>query len=414
MDELVIFQKLGISLGLGLLVGLQREYADSQLAGIRTFPIITVFGSLCALLGQTFGGWIVGMGAVALAALVIVGNVLKMRAGDNDPGLTTEAAMLLMYAVGAYLVVGRASVAVAVGGGLAVLLSWKEQLHVLVHRFGPTDIKAIMQFVLITLVILPVLPDRSYGPYGAFNPHRSWLMVVLIVGISLGGYVAYKMLGQHAGTLLAGVLGGLISSTATTVTSARQVRAAPDSTVLGAVVIMIASTIAFARVIAEIAVVAPAASGSMIPPLAVMGVWMAILSLGLYFLARQESEEMPPPRNPAELHSALIFGALYALVMLAIAAAQDWFGTTGVYGVAVLSGLHDMDAITLSTSQLVESDQMESPTGWRVILTAALSNLVFKAGIAGMLGSRRLFVWVVMLYGAGFLTALALMILWPG
>jgi uncharacterized membrane protein (DUF4010 family) len=396
------------------LVGLQREYAVSQLAGIRTFPVITVLGTTCALLAEQFGGWIIGAGAIALAALLVVGNVAKMRSLVGDPGLTTEVAVLLMYGVGAYLVVGYASVAVAIGGGLAVLLSWKEPLHGFVQKMGPIDIKAIMQFALITLVILPVLPDQDYGPYEAFNPHRTWLMVVLIVGISLGGYVAYKLFGHKTGALLSGLLGGLISSTATTVSYARWVRTAPDSTLLGAAVIAIASTIALARVIAEIAVVAPNAFPLTAPPLAVMAAWMALLSTGIFFYARRETGQAPTHSNPAELRSALVFGGLYALVTLAIAAAKDVFGTTGLYAVAVLSGLHDMDAITLSTAQLVEQDKMDPPTGWRTILTAALTNLVVKGAIAGVLGHWRLFAWVALVYSATLAGAIALLFLWPG
>jgi uncharacterized membrane protein (DUF4010 family) len=239
-------------------------------------------------------------------------------------------------------------------------------------------------------------------------------MVVLIVGISLGGYVAYKLFGQKTGALLGGVLGGLISSTATTVSSARRARAVPESTALGAAVILIASTVAFARVIVEIAVVAPDTLRQTAPPLAVMGVWMAILSAGVYFWARRESGEMPPQGNPAELQSALVFGGLYALVTLATAVATDLFGTTGLYGVAILSGLHDMDAITLSTAQLIDQGQMEPAIGWRIILTAALSNLVIKAMIAGLLGGRPLLVWVALLYAAAFTGGMLLLLLWPG
>lgn len=414
MDLFVIFQKLGLALALGLLVGLQREYAYSQLAGIRTFPVITVFGSVCALLGLQFSGWIVGLGAVAIAALLVVGNFVKVRTRTGDPGLTTEAAALLMYGVGAYLVVGPASVAVAIAGGLAVLLSWKEPLHGFIQKLGPVDIRAIMQFALITLVILPVLPDRPFGPYQAFNPYRSWLMVVLIVGISLGGYVAYKLFGQRTGTLLSGVLGGLISSTATTVSYARRVRGTPESAVLGAAVILIASTVVFARVLVEIAVVAPRTLQYTAPPLLVMGAWMALLAAGVYFKARHVPGEMPTQGNPAELQSALIFGGLYALVTLAASAAKEQFGTSGLYGVAILSGLHDLDAITLSTAHLVDQGQVEPATGWRVILTAALSNLVNKAAIAGLLGQGRLFAWVALPFSAALAGGIALLLLWPG
>ncbi len=414
MDLVIIFQKLGIALGLGLLVGLQREYADSQLAGIRTFPVITIFGTVCALLGLQFGGWIIALGVVSLAALMVAGNLIRLQQGQAEPGITTEAAGLLMYGVGAYLVIGPTSVAVAIAGGLAVLLSWKEPLHGFVEKMGPEDIKAIMQFVLITLVILPILPDENYGPYQAFNPYRSWLMVVLIVGISLGGYVAYKLLGSRTGTLLAGVLGGLISSTATTVSYSRRARSAPDSTLLCAAVIMIASTIVFVRVIAEVAVVAPGALAKIAPPLALMGVGLAVLSAGLWYMSRKEPSEMPAQGNPAQLVPALIFGGLYALVTLAITAAKEIFGNSGLYAVAVLSGLHDVDAITLSTSQLVNQGTLEPATGWRVILIATLSNLVVKALIACMLGHRRLFTWVAILYAAAFAVGLALFLFWPG
>src|SRR3989442_1630418 len=193
MDPSEVFYHLGISLGLGLLVGLQRERSDSRLAGFRTFPLITILGTVSSLLSLTFGGWIVALGLVALAGIIIAGNLAAQKTGEVDPGLTTEAAMLLMYCVGAYLPVGHAAVAVALGGGVAVLLHLKPQMHSLAVKIGDQDFTAIMQFVVITLVILPVLPNRTFGPYQVWNPHKIWLLVVLIVGISLAGYVVYKL-----------------------------------------------------------------------------------------------------------------------------------------------------------------------------------------------------------------------------
>jgi uncharacterized membrane protein (DUF4010 family) len=379
MTALEVFTRLGIALALGLLVGLQRERVQSPIAGIRTFALITVLGAICGLLSDHFGGWIIALGVLAVAALLVVANLAKLAEGRIDPGLTTEMAVLLMFGTGAYLMIGHTGVAVAVGGSVAILLYLKQPLHTLVARIGEEDLKAIMQFVLIALVILPVLPNENYGPYEAFNPYKTWWMVVLIVAISLAGYIAFKFFGQKTGALLAGVLGGLISSTATTVSQARRVRDNPEGTRLAAVVILIASTIAFARVMVEIAVVAPGTLWQMLPPLGVMFGWMAVLSAGLYWWSGKEKAEPPQPRNPAELQAALIFGALYALVRLAVVAAEDFFGTSGLYLVGILSGLHDMDAITLSTAQLVGSEELAASSGWRVILTAALSNLVFKA-----------------------------------
>ncbi|HEY7547772.1 MAG TPA: DUF4010 domain-containing protein, partial [Blastocatellia bacterium] len=257
MDITLLFRQLGIALGLGLLVGLQREHSSSRLAGIRTFPLITIFGALSALLAQSFGGWIVAIGFVAVSIVIVIGNIAKLRNGPTDPGLTTEIAMLLMYGVGAYLIVGAEAIAIAIGGGAAVLLQYKGQLHGISDKLGDEDLRAIMQFALISLVILPVLPDKYYGPYQVLNPRQIWWMVVLIVGLSLAGYIAYKFFGENAGVLLGGILGGVISSTATTVSYSRRAASDPDTSRLAAIVVMTASAVVFARVLIEIAVVAP-------------------------------------------------------------------------------------------------------------------------------------------------------------
>lgn len=257
MDLLDVFQKVGLALLLGLLVGLQRERVQARLAGIRTFALIALLGAVCGLLSGNLGGWPIGVGALAVAALLVAGNLACRSAHESDPGITTEVAALLMFAVGAYLVVGHEAVAIATGGATALLLHWKRPMHAFVARIGEADLAAMMQFVLITLVILPVLPNQTLGPYDVLNPRHIWLMVVLIVGISLGGYVAYKSLGAEAGAVLAAMLGGLISSTATTVIYARRTASAPASVRLGALVLIIASTVAMVRVIAEVSVVTP-------------------------------------------------------------------------------------------------------------------------------------------------------------
>ena len=352
------FLQLGLALLLGLLVGLQRERTEPSVAGIRTFPLITILGTVCALLAVDLGGWIVAAGLIAVAAMFVIANLARVKAGDVDPGLTTEMAALLMFGVGAYLVVGSMGVAVAIGGAVAVLLQLKQPMHELVARMGEADIKAIMQFALITLVILPVLPNRTFGPYEVLNPFKVWLMVVLIVGIGLSGYVAYKWLGGRAGTLLGGLLGGLISSTATTASYSRRTKDAPGSANLAALVIMLASAVVFVRVLIEMAAVAPTNFAKVSPPIFAMLAVAALIATGVYFFAEHEKEQVPAHGNPAELRSALIFGGLYAVVILAVAAAKQHFNSSGLYVVAVLSGLTDMDAITLSTAQLVESDRL--------------------------------------------------------
>jgi uncharacterized membrane protein (DUF4010 family) len=415
MDHDLAFQRLALALGLGLLVGLQRERQHIPTAGIRTFALITVLGNVCGLLSVQFGGWIVGLVGLGLAVLLLGAHLIQSEEKDTDPGLTTEIAALLMFGVGAYLVQGYAPVGIAIGSGTAILLQLKRPLHEFVNRIGEDDVKAIMQFALVALVILPVLPDQTYGPYQVLNPQNIWLMVVLIVAISLGGYVAFKLLGRRGGALVGGLLGGLISSTATTVSYSRNTRQNPDIVPLAALVVTLASTVAYARVLTEIAIVAPNTFVALAPPLAVMLGIMVLLSMVAFFLGRRASaeQEQLQPQNPTELKAALIFGGLYALVILGIAAAKDWFGDQGMYAIAILSGLHDMDAITLSTSRLVGSGEVSTDVGWRLILVASLANLVVKAALTALLGNRQLFVRVGAMFGVALLCGLAMILLWP-
>lgn len=413
MDLQKTFLDLGIALTLGLLVGLQRERSDAALAGIRTFALITVFGALAALLAEHTGGWILAAGVLAVSAATIIGNVTAVKAGEARAGITTEIAALLMFGVGALVVIGPREVAVVLGGAAAVLLQAKTTLHRLVARLGDKDLHAIMQFVLISLVILPVVPDRTFGPYGVLNPRDIWLMVVLVVGMSLGGYIAYKFTGRAVGSALAGLLGGLISSTAATVSAARGAAAAPGSAGAAAAVIMIASTVVFGRVLVEIGVVAPnLVNDAGLPILTVTGV-AAAMALIAWSAARRERESLPEPENPTQLRSALIFASIYAAVIFAVAAARDHFGSAGVFTVAVISGLTDMDAITLSTARLAQEGRLEHGAAWRSILLGALSNIVFKGILAGTLGGPALLRRIAPLFAAVVAAAAATILFWP-
>ena len=399
MATFPIFEDLGISLLLGLLVGLQRQHVQSPLGGIRTFPLVTVFGTVCALLAATYGGWVVGIGLMGVVATAVVGKVTNPDQGDDHTGLTTAVAMPLMYAVGAYLVNGDWSVAVAVGGTVAILLEMKLQLHGIVARLGDADIKAIMQFVLISFIILPVLPNQTYGWYDVLNPREIWWMVVLVVAMSLGGYIVWKFFGQHAGTVLGGILGGTISSTATAVSFARRSRLAPSSVRAASTVIMISTTVSFVRVAIEMAVVGHVAMLKAVAPLAVLIVSGLFLCLFEWLGSRKEAEAISQQTNPTELKSALVFGTLYAIILFAVAATKVHFERTGLFVVAALSGLTDMDAITLSTSRMVSAGRLTADTGWKVIISAVMANLIFKAALVAMLGDRKLFIRVAILFG---------------
>ncbi|MCU0980514.1 MAG: MgtC/SapB family protein [Pirellulaceae bacterium] len=412
--EISTVESLALALGLGLLVGLQREWSAHHLTGIRTFALITILGTLLGLLSHSLGVWLPVAGLCGVAALLIVGTVLAFVGQHEEPGLTTEIAALVMYAVGVALALGQTELGLIIGGGVAVLLQWKQPLHKLVGRFSEPDVRAIFNLVLIALVILPVLPNRSFGPYGVLNPFEIWLTVVLIVGISLGGYIAYKFFGARAGTLLGGIFGGMISSTATTVSYARRTRHAPEEAVgLAAFVVVVASTIVFARVIFEIAVVAPELLSSIAPPLVVVMLVMGVLALVMYGTRGGEAEQVPMDKDPSQLKAAVVFGLLYAVILFAVAAGQQWFGDRGLYLIAALSGLTDMDAITLSTAQLIKRGELEVDTGWRMILVGSLSNLIFKGAAVALLGHPRLLLRVSIAFGIVLLCGLLLLRFWP-
>ncbi len=415
MDLKTTLIRLGIALALGLLVGLQRQRAESRVAGVRTFALITLLGTVAGLTVPSIGPWLVAAGALALAALLVMSNVFKLGSdADPDPGMTTEVAALLMYAVGVYLAIGHVTAAVAVSGAIVLLLHLKRPLHRAIGALGENDMTAIMRFALITLVILPVLPDRTYGPYDVLNPYEIWRMVVLIVSINLVGFVAVKRFGADSGALLGGVLGGLVSSTATTIAYARRSHGIGAAAAPAATAIVVASTVATVRVLVEVAIVAPAQLAAIAPPLAAMFGWMLVLSVAAWFAGRVDGATEPPESgNPAELTPALLFGAVYAIVILAVAFATERFGSAGLFPVALLSGLTDVDAITLSSSNLAAQGRLEPSTAWRLILLAVLANLVFKATAAGALGSPELRRRIVVLFGLAVAGAAAILLLWP-
>jgi uncharacterized membrane protein (DUF4010 family) len=368
---------------------------------------------VCTILAPQFGGWFPAVGLLSVCLLLILGNLAKFAGRNPDPGLTTEMAALVMFGVGCMLGVGYVNEAIALGGVIAVLLHWKRELHAVVQRIGEGDFRAIIHLVLVALVILPVLPNRAFDPYGVLNPFKIWMIVVLIVGINLVAYVTYKIVAARTGSLLGGILGGFISSTATTVSYARQANANPKLVDLAAFVILLASTVVNVRVLFEIAVVAPSLLADAGPPILLMLLFMIALSVVYYFRLGHDSAAPTAHENPAQVRAALAFAALYSVVLFVVAAVESRFGSQALYPVAVVSGLTDVDAITLSTAELVKSDHLLGTIGWRVILLAMLSNLFFKAAAAGVIGGWSLLRRVAILFGLCIGCGLLLLMFWP-
>jgi uncharacterized membrane protein (DUF4010 family) len=295
-----------------------------------------------------------------------------------------------------------------------VLLHWKKPLHRWVDRLGSRDVEIIVRFVLIALVILPVLPDKDFGPYAAFNPFTAWFMVVLIVGINLVGFVAFRLVGARAGGWLAGLIGGLVSSTATTISYAGLSKRDRNLGPVAALVILVASAVVYGRVLLELAIVAPDIVNTMIGPATVFAVVLLGLSAGAFRAVRSKAElELPERENPARIRQALSFAALYVVILFGVAAARELVGGEAVYAVAFLSGLTDVDALTLSVAQLHADGKATGFDAWRVIFLATLSNLLFKIAAASFLGSAELRSWML---GAGAIALTAgtvLLLFWP-
>lgn len=364
-------------------------------------------------LAEGSGGWLIAAGFLSVAGLAVVGNMHKLKLNEIGRGLTTEVAMLLMYAVGAYLAVGSWEIGVAVGAGTAVLLQFKPELHGFVARLGDEDLRGIMQFALITFVVLPILPNQTYGPFDVLNPFQIWLMVVLIVGISTAGYVSYKFFGRNAGLVLGGILGGAISSTATTASYVRRSVSQSSDSGQAVLVIAIASCMLYVRVLIEIAATSSQLFATALLPVLVMFLLSAAPAMVHWWVLPEEGTIYAEQKSPADLRTGVVFAFLYAVVLWLMAAAKDYAGITSLFTIASLSGLTDLDAITLSTSRLVGEGRIETTEGWRLVIVAIVSNLIFRTVMGASLGGRRLAWRLTAIFAPAVVGGIALVVLGP-
>ena len=379
------------SLAIGLLIGLERERTPSAKAGLRTFTLVALLGTLAAMLSERIDlPWLVVAGWVIVGAMIIAAYV-NTPAQENDPGTTTVAALLVCYGLGALVWYDQATLAIMLAVGTTTLLYFKPELRGMTQRLTRRDLVSILQFAVLTFVILPILPDRNYGPYDAFNPHQAWVMVVLISGLSLAGYVALHLVKQRYGAPLLGLLGGMVSSTATSMVYARYYKNNAHMLHLSALVILIANMVVLVRLAVESAVVSPGIVPHLLPVLAT-GLVFGLAGTLIRWNKLQSSKELPLPQtsNPTELHAALGFGLLYAVVLLCSAWLSDIAGSRGLYAVALVSGLTDVDAITLSSLHLLDLGKLTENHVITGISIAYVSNLMFKFGLVVFIGGKAL------------------------
>ncbi len=389
--ELVPLAHFLISLAIGLLIGLERERSPSAKAGLRTFTLVAMAGTLGALLSEKSGApWMLGAGLLIMGGMMVAAYAKDDE--EEDPGTTTIAAVVVCYGLGALVWYNYTQLAVTLGILTTILLYFKAEMRGISQQLSRLDLVSILQFAVLSFVILPVVPNQGFGPYAVLNPYQIWWMVVLISGLSLAGYAALRIVGQRNGALFTGLFGGIASSTATTLAFSRHGRSDPAMLGLAALVIILANWMVLIRLGIEVAVVAPA----LLPSMAlILGGGILAGLIALYFVIWHRLETRPDaPRlevkNPTEIRAALTFGLLYAAVLLASAWLSDLVGSRGVYGVALVSGLTDVDAITLSSLRLLGLGTLTQHQAATAILLALLSNIVFKSGLTLIIGGGRL------------------------
>ena len=392
MMEINTAWQFGAALGLGMLIGLERERTRGEertFAGVRTFSLVALLGATSVYAGQQSAlPWIFGLVFFAVIALTLAAYYTTAQNGSI--GATTEFSALITFLIGSLCVWNE----VAIAGALAVLtmllLALKGWLHNLAQKIEPSDVEATLKFAIITLIVLPLVPNTNFGPEGleVINPYKTWLMVVLIAGLNFAGYVLVKVVGREHGLGITGLLGGLVSSTAVTLSFSQRSRTEPGLAPVLALAILLAWTVMFFRVVVEVGFV----NISLARDLAVGMVLMGAVSLGICFLLWRrgrstEKAEVESGHNPFELGDAIKFGALFAVVIFVASAAQVYFGNAGLYLAGALAGLTDVDAIALSMANLAQQDPANAGAAARTIVIAVISNTMVKCGMAIWLGA---------------------------
>ena len=394
--DVAVVQRLGVALAIGFVIGAERGWETREAAeggrtaGLRTFALTGLFGGLAALLADRFGPSLLAVGFLGVAALAVASYFALVQV-HGDLGFTTELALVLTYGLGALAGSGIQLEAVAAAAVVAAILGFKRELHRGLQWLERREVTATLQLLLIAAVALPLLPDRAMGPFDALNPRRIGLLVLLLAAVSYGGWFAVRLAGQGAGLLLTAAFGGLASSTAVTLTYARLARArrAPAA-ILGAGIAVACGCMA-ARLGVLVALVEPRLGLRLAAPLAALA--LVPTAAALLAARSQPSAGAPklelPLRNPLELQSALVLAAFLTGIALLVRAADHWLGTGGVYAVAALSGIADVDPIGLSLAQAAQggADLQVATTG--IVIAAAVFTAV-KAGMAAGIGGTAL------------------------
>lgn len=396
--DLTVTVKLAIALALGAIIGMERgwESRDSpkglRVAGVRSFSFAGLLGGLSAVLAGKLGVIVLAVALLSFGTLAIVSYGLTSN-HTQDFGITTELALLITFVLGALSGSGFEGEAVAVAVTTAALLGFKQELHHYLERLDRRELVATLQLLLIAAVALPLLPNQALGPWNALNPRAIGFLVLLIAGISYIGYFTMKVLGTRAGLLATAVLGGLVSSTAVTISFSQMAQRRQGSVaVLGAGISLAAGTMAI-RILLAVGFVNPALLTTLIVPISVLAI-VPLVAAGAIAFGKTPTESSAPVelRNPIELGSALIYGVVFSVLFVLIRAIETNFGQAGIYVLSAISGITDVDAVSLSLAQATLKD-LPISVGAMGIMIAAMVNTLVKAAIATSIGGWRLARW---------------------
>ncbi len=399
MDSQELYLRFFTALAIGLAMGIERgwkqrlEKSGEREAGIRTFTLFALTGFAAGSASEPLGHVFVAIIAIGILSLVTVGYISDLMRDDADRGMTTEVAALLTFVLGALCAVG-AILPAAITGVIAIaLLDQKDLLHAFVQRLQKLELNAVVKLLLISVVLLPVLPNEGYGPGGVLNPYELWWAVVIIATLGLLGYTAIKIAGTQRGALLMGVLGGLLSSTGVTVSASRASQGAKAAALPLASAIATAQAVMFVRTGVLISAMNASLLEFAILPLTFGAITAVVGALIVAYRARKSTQsEAFDAGSPDALGAALKFVVIVALMLLLAHYAQVYAGETGLILSGLLSGAIDVDAATVSASRLSGSQVQEASAaaGAASIAVAIAANSFVKSGIAYSLGTRQL------------------------
>jgi uncharacterized membrane protein (DUF4010 family) len=391
MDGTTELSRLAVALLVGLLIGLDRERAEARKArevfgGVRTFPLIALAGCVPMLLMEQTGPWLLIVVFMAVAGIELL--AYQKAAQQGYVGATTEAAGLATFLLGAVAGAGHLLLAGAGGVVVAVLLVAKPRLEAFSLALSPEELAAVLELAVITVIVLPLLPNRGYGPWGVLNPRDIWMVVVLVAGLSFAGFVAVRVVGEKRGLAITGAIGGLVSSTAVTVAMADRSKENASMERPAAASAVLASTVMTARV----AVLAGAVNMGIVSRLLPAVVAMSLAGgIAAWRLARGGPNESIAAgeriRNPFSLRAAATFAVIYGLILIVVHAASEYLGSGGVYAAAALASVADVDAVTIAFTRLGATS-----AAWRApaaaVTVAMVMNTLVKLALAWTRGAR--------------------------